>query len=255
MTATQLLLAALAAFAAGMVNAIAGGGSLITFPALVALGLPTVAASVTNTVAMCPGYFGAAIAQRRDLSGQRARMLRVLPVAAAGGALGALLLVTTGDRAFAVIVPFLLLIASLLLGFGDAIKRWLLAPHRGRTHGVLVVVAVGLASTYGGYFGAAMGVMILAALAIGFDDSLVRINALKQTISLVVNVVAALAFIVLPDSRARIPWPVVLAMMIGALAGGALGGVVASRVSPRLLRIGIVTLGLSISAVYFVRLI
>lgn len=253
MTAIELAIAAAAAFSAGVVNAIAGGGSLISFPALVALGMGDVAASITNTVAMCPGYFGAAVAQRRDLAGQGARTLRIIPVAALGGAAGAALLISTGDRAFATVVPFLLLIASVLLAFGERIKRAVFSRARSE-HSIIVVIAIGIAAVYGGYFGAAMGVMILAALAIGYDDSLTRLNALKQSISLVVNVVAAIAFIALPASRARIAWPVVGAMMVGALAGGVVGGALASRVRPGILRAVIVIVGVAVSIVYFIRL-
>jgi hypothetical protein len=249
---TDLVLAGVAALGAGFVNAIAGGGSLITFPALVALGVPPVAAAATNTVALCPGYFGAALAQRKDLAGQRARMVRLLPVAAIGGVGGALLLLATGEAAFGAIVPFLILAAAVLLGAQDAIKRRVVRPGRAAnaTPGLAAAIPVALAATYGGYFGAGMGVMILAALAIFLDETLPRINALKQTISLVVNVSAAAVFALSPSTR----WALVPGMALGALAGGLLGGALSARIPVRVLRAAIVTLGVAISAYYFIRL-
>ncbi len=246
MTAASMALAGGAAVAGGFVNAIAGGGSLITFPALVALGLPAVAASATNTVAMCPGYLGATVAQRALLRGQRARMLRVLPVAALGGVGGALLLLATGEAAFGTIVPFLILLAALLLAGQDWIKRRL---HAVTSRETLVAVPIGLAATYGGYFGAGMGVMVIAALAICIDDTLTRINALKQTISLTVNIAAAIVFALSPETR----WAFVPAMMVGALLGGVLGGALANRIPAAPLRATIVVLGVVLSIVYFVR--
>jgi len=245
-----LVLAGAAAIAGGIVNAIAGGGSLITFPTLVAVGLPTVVASLTNTVAMCPGYLGATLAQRRQLAGQAPRMTRVLPFGALGGAVGALLLLFTDPRAFDVVVPFLLVFASLLLAGQERLARWLL----GRTpqaHGAWwAALPVGLAAVYGGYFGAGLGVIVLAALAVVLEDSLVRVNALKQTVSLAVNVAAALVFVV----SGRVDWPVAGVMFIGSLVGGGIGGAIASRVPGNVLRWLVVTVGLAVAAIYFARL-
>ena len=239
-----------AALLAGAVNAIAGGGSLITFPVLVAVGLPAVIASVTNTVAMCPGYFGAAVAQRKDLVGQGTRAARLLPVAALGGVAGALLLLHTGEAAFHVVVPFLILLAALLLAGQVRLRKWLLSGSRHRRSETWAMVPVGLVAIYGGYFGAAMGVMILAALAVVLEDSLTRINALKQSVSLVVNVCAAVVFVL----SGRVDWPIVGVMSACALAGGTIGGKVSTRIPPAILRWLVVALGLAISAIYFVRL-
>ncbi|MGN6105605.1 MAG: sulfite exporter TauE/SafE family protein [Kofleriaceae bacterium] len=238
-----------AAIAGGAINAIAGGGSLVTFPTLVALGVPPVAASVTNTVAMCPGYFGATFAQRRDLIGQGRRAAIVLPVGALAGIAGALLLLHTGERAFETVVPFLLLVAALLVAVQEPLRRRLfgrVASHHADAWAALPVAAAGV---YGGYFGAGLGVMILAALAIVLADSIVRINALKQAVSLSVNVSAAIAFI----PSGKIHWPSVAVMAIGALAGGAIGGRIASRISARALRWTVAVLGTGLAVVYFVR--
>lgn len=252
MDAAQIAMVAGAAFAGGAINAIAGGGSLVTFPALVAVGLPPVLASVTNTVALCPGYLGATITQRAQLGGQRRRLALLVPAGAVGGALGAYLLLHTSARAFDVIVPFLILAASLMIGAQDWLKKRLLA-RMSKGHGeALAILTVGAAAIYGGYFGAGLGVMILAALGAIIGDELPRLNALKQTVSLSVNVTAALAFVIWAHDS--VDWTVVAIMAGAALAGGAAGGAVASRIPAKVLRALIVILGLTVACVYFTRL-
>ncbi|MGE5182548.1 MAG: sulfite exporter TauE/SafE family protein [Acidobacteriota bacterium] len=245
--AAHVALIAAAAVAGGIANAIAGGGSLLTFPALVASGVPAVIASLTNTVAMCPGYLGATFAQRKELAGQGRRAAIILPAGALGGVAGALLLLHTSARAFDVIVPFLLVFAAALLALGDRLRARLGKHVTREAWGAL---PVGLAAIYGGYFGAGLGVIVLAALAVVLDDSLVRINALKQAISLAVNVAAALVFV----WSGEVDWIAALAMAAGSLAGGVIGGAIASRVSPRALRIVVVTIALAVAAYYFTRL-
>jgi uncharacterized membrane protein YfcA len=237
-----------AALAGGFVNAIAGGGSLITFPALVATGLSSVTASVTNTIAMCPGYLSATYAQRRQLIGQGPRAARILPAGAVGGALGAWLLLRSGDAVFDVIVPFLLVFAAALIAAHDRLRSWI-----GRTRGHApswAVVAVGLAAIYGGYFGAGLGVIVLASLAVALGDDLIRLNALKQAVSCAVGLAAALVF----AFSGRIDLPAALAMAVGSLIGGALGGVAASRVPAWMLRAAVIALALVVAAIYFARL-
>jgi len=242
-------LAAGAALLAGAVNAIAGGGSLITFPALVAGGLSAVTASVTNTIAMCPGYLGATLAQRRDLTGQRRRMAILLPAGALGGVAGAALLLHTGEAAFKQVVPYLILFAALLLAIQDPLRRWLLARAPGGHAEAWAALPIGLAAIYGGYFGAGLGVMLLAALAVVVGDSLTRLNAIKQAVSLAVNVAAAGVF-VFSD---QVDWPVAGVMLVASLAGGVLGGLVASRIPPAVLRWTVVTLAVVVAAIYLVR--
>jgi len=236
-----------AAFAGGAVNAIAGGGSLITFPALLACGVPAITASATNTVGMCPGYLGATWAQRDQLAGQGHRIARIIPAAALGGGLGSVLLWKTGAATFDIVVPFLLLFAVALLGFQDAIRARL---HTIANHELYAVPITGVAAIYGGYFGAGLGVIILAALAIVIGDSLVRLNALKQLISLAVNLTAAIVFLVIAD----LDTSTVLVMAGASLVGGFAGGAIASRVSARLLRIVVVAIGLAVAAIYFAKL-
>jgi uncharacterized membrane protein YfcA len=244
-------LVALAAFAAGVANAIAGGGSLLSFPALIVAGMPPVTASLTNTVALCPGYFGAAMAQRALLAGQRRRVVVLVPITALCGAAGAALLLATGETAFDIIVPFLLGLAAALLAFGEGIKRRL-AKRGGGVGPVrrIVVATIVLAgAVYGGYFGAAMGIVVLSALALAFDDDLVRLNALRQVIALAVNVAAAMVFVV----RSTLDWRLVGIMAVGSLLGGVVGGRIASKVPASVLRAVVVVVAVAVAVVLAVK--
>lgn len=252
-TLLQFLLAALAAVAAGAVNALAGGGTLITFPVLVALGIPAVSANVTNTVALCPGYLGGTLAQKADLQGQAKRLRAVLPAAVLGGVFGGWLLLQTGEKLFTDLIPWLILLASGLLAVQDPVRSWmtrrLARPRAGAASPDAAPLAVGIASVYGGYFGAGLSVVVLSALGLTLDDSLTRLNALKQAVAFAVNTAAALFFVF----SGKVVWPLALVMMVGALLGGTLGGKLAGRVKPSTLRWTVVTIGVIISVVYFAR--
>jgi uncharacterized membrane protein YfcA len=199
MSPIDYLLVSLAALAAGMVNALAGGGTLLTFPMLMAVGVPAVAANVTNTVALCPGYLGATFAQSADLRGQRARLMLVLPAGALGGVLGGVLLLHTGERLFRSLVPYLILLACVLLVAQEPLRAWQLRRRGGMSAPSggwrWAAWPVGLAAVYGGYFGAGLSVIVLAVLALTMDDSLTRLNALKQAVAFAVNVAAAVFFL------------------------------------------------------------
>lgn len=247
-----MLLAALAAVLAGAVNALAGGGTLITFPTLVALGLPAVTANVTNTVALCPGYFGATVAQMADLKGQRRRLWLVVPAGILGGVAGGLLLLLgTGERTFRALVPFLILAASGLLAAQGPVRGWLSrrAPHTARVSPAWVGLTIAAAAVYGGYFGAGLSVIVLAVLGLLLDDSLTRLNALKQAVALGVNVAAALCFLF----SGQVAWRVAAVMAAGALAGGVAGGRLAHRVPPTTLRWVVVSVGLVVGTLYLLR--
>ena len=166
----DFVFACLAALAAGAVNALAGGGTLITFPMLTFLGVPAVAANVTNTVALCPGYFGGTLAQWKDLRGQQDRLWLVVPASIVGGVLGGFLLLQTGERLFRELVPYLILLASGLLAIQDPVRAWLTRRmgegQSGASLEKLTWLPVGLASVYGRYFGAGLSVIVLSALGL-----------------------------------------------------------------------------------------
>ena len=253
LTGTDFLLASLAALAAGAVNALAGGGTLITFPMLVALGIPPVSANVTNTVALCPGYLGGTLAQKKDLQGQAKRLWLILPTAIVGGVLGGYLLLQTGEKLFTDLVPYLILLASGLLAIQDPVRNWMThrlnRPRGGSAPQAFSSLTVGLASIYGGYFGAGLSVIVLSALGLTIEDSLTRLNALKQAIAFAVNVAAAIFFVF----SGQVVWPLAIVMAFGALLGGTLGGKLAGKIKPSTLRWTVVTIGVIIAIVYFIK--
>lgn len=249
----DLGLLALAAVGAGAVNAIAGGGTLITFPALTAVGVPPLNANMTNAVALVPGSCGGTLAQRRDLQGQRSRLTHMALPAAAGGLVGALLLFATGARLFAALVPWLILAATLLLAAEPRLRRGsarrLSAPAHRRERPVAAAVCAFAASVYGGYFGAGFGIVMLALFSFVLPESLARVNALKQFIAVLANGAAAIVFAIAGD----VVWSAAAVMAAGALAGGSLGGRFAGRVKADVLRVVVVAIGLVVAAVYFAR--
>jgi len=254
LTDIEFILIALAAMAAGMINALAGGGTLITFPMLTAVGLPAVAANVTNTVALCPGYLGATFAQAKDLRDQKKRLWLCLPAGAIGGIIGGILLLNTGERLFRDIVPFLILLASGLLAVQDPLRKWLTRRLEQKSGASTssekwLWLPVGLAAIYGGYFGAGLSVIVLAVLGLALDDSLTHLNALKQAVSFSVNIAAAIFFVF----SGQVNWPAALVMAVGALIGGALGGKLAGRIKPSTLRWTVVTIGVIVSIIYLIR--
>ena len=261
LSALDLGLAGLAAVAAGAVNALAGGGTLITFPTLTALGLPAVAANVTNTIALAPGHLGATLAQKKDLAGQRARVRRLVPAALLGGLVGGALLLFTSERVFRQLVPFLILLASALLAVQEPVRAWLrrrlgahahASPTAGTAGGAReawAVLPVFAASIYGGYFGAGLSVIVLAALGLLLDDSLTRLNATKQAIGFAANTAAALLFLV----SGQVHWAVGLVMAVGAVGGGVLGGRLAGHIRPATLRLVVVTVGVLVGLAYLIR--
>lgn len=251
----DLAIVTLAAVAAGAVNALAGGGTLITFPTLLAVGVPAVAANVTNTVALTPGYLGATLAQRRDLVGQRMRLWTLLPAAVVGGVGGGLLLLGTSERMFREIVPYLILLASALLAAQRPVRAWVQRRLTGVTAGqarwpeARALLPIALAAVYGGYFGAGLSVIVLAVLALALDDTLTRLNALKQAIAFSTNTAAAVLFVF----SGQTVWTIAGVMAVGAVAGGVLGGRLASRVDPETLRGAVVAVGVLVGILYLVR--
>jgi uncharacterized protein len=244
-TPSDAALAAVAGVAAGFVNAVAGGGTLISFPALVALGVPTVSANVTNTVALCPGYLGGAWAQRRELQAFTHHLRSLLFVVVSGSLAGAILLLNTSDDAFGAVVPWLILFACALLATQDLVRTRLSARvvHESQPLPRWGLLAVGATAVYGGYFGAGMGVMLLAVLGIVFSTPLNRLNALKQALQLAINGVAAVWF----SFTGSVQWGFAAVLAIGSLVGGNLGGRAAGRIDPNVLRTVVVAAGVVIA--------
>jgi uncharacterized membrane protein YfcA len=244
----EYALLAAAGAAAGAVNAVAGGGSLISFPALVAAGVPPLAANVTNQVAVTPGYLGGSLAYREELRGQRRRVVALAVSSGAGALVGAALLVVSSEHLFEVLAPGLVLFAVVLLAAQPALKRWVSHERTHPHHGLHA--ANFLASVYGGYFGAGLGIMLLAILALGLRDTLHRLNALKGVLSLVVASVAAVYFALFGP----VHWGPAAVMAVASFAGGQVGVRFARRIGERTLRLGIVVLGTGVAAWLLVRL-
>ena len=251
MDLTQALLLVAAGVAAGAVNAIAGGGSLITFPSLIAVGLPSVEANVTNSVSVFPGYVSSVVGSRADLAGQGRRVRTIVPTSVLGGLAGCALLLLTPARAFDLIVPFLVLAAAATLAFQDRLRGLVghprALPPRRRMISLQTVVFVG--AVYGGYFGAALGVMYVAALALVLDESLNRINALKNVLSASVGLVTLVVFAIF----APIHWGAALALAPATIVGGYAGARLARRLPATVLKLLIVAFGTVIGLVLLYR--
>jgi len=242
----------LAGVAAGTINTVVGSGTLITFPTLLAFGVPPVTANVSNTIGLVPGSVSGAIGYRRELNGQRGRLLRLASASLVGGIAGAVLLLALPPEAFNTIVPVLILGGCVLVVLQPTIARRVAtrAESRGGVpeHGALWVwVLVMLTGVYGGYFGAAQGVLLMAVLGIGIQDSLQRLNGTKNVLAGLVNAVAAVVFIVV----AEVDWVVAALIAVGAVVGGQVGATVGRRLPPLVLRMVIVTVGL-VAVVAFV---
>ncbi|WP_448640193.1 sulfite exporter TauE/SafE family protein [Geodermatophilus sp. URMC 63] len=250
MSAADLLVAAAVALGAGAVNSIAGGGSLILFPTLVALGLGTVSANVTNSVAQWPGYLGGVLGFRREYEGQRGRLVRLGVVSVLGGVAGSVLLLTTPSEAFDVVVPVLVLLASLLLALQPLLTRRL----RGREDTAArdpwwLYLALFLATVYGGYFGGALGVILVGVLGTALHR-LPLANALKSALSAVTATVTLVVF----GLFGPVAWSVVAVAAPASLVGGFLGARVATRIPATPLRVLIVTFGVAVSIYLFTRI-
>ena len=229
----EAILIVTAAIAAGAINALVGSGTLITFPTLIALGYPPLLANISSNIGLVPGSISGAVAYRHELRGQGRRFLSLSLYAALGGLSGALLLLTLPRSAFDTIVPVLIATAMLLVLLQPRLTRWL--AHRRRSENESHPTLRGLIYTtgiYGGYFGAAQGIILIAILGVALPDSLQRVNALKNALSAVINGVAAIFFIVF----ANFDWQIVALIATGATVGGALGGRYGRRLPAQALR-------------------
>jgi len=239
------VLALLAAgVAAGTINTIVGAGTLITFPTLLFFGFPPVVANVSNTIGLVAGGLTGIHGYRRELVGQGETLRRLMPASFLGAVVGAVLLLWLPESVFDTIVPVLIAVALVLVLLGPRIQAWAAARHpdqdsRGRR--VLMIVGVFGAGVYGGYFGAAQGVLMVGIMSVLMTISLQRINGLKNVLVTLANAVAAVTFIlVAPD---RIDWSVAALIAVGALVGGVIGSRVGRRLAPAVLRGVIVVVG------------
>jgi hypothetical protein len=218
-----------------------------------AIGLPAVSANVTNTVALCPGYLGGTLAQSSDLKDQRRRLWIVLPAGILGGLAGGILLLRTGEKLFTTLIPFLILLATALLAIQNPVRAWLTrhqeAGNKKGASEFWAFLPVFLAAIYGGYFGAGLSVIVLAVLGLILNDTLTRLNALKQGIAFAANLAAAAFFVF----SGKVNWAIALVMAVGALLGGALGGRLAGKIKPAALRWIVVLIGFVVGIIYLVR--
>ncbi len=236
----------LAGLAAGTINAVVGSGTLITFPTLLAFGVPPVTANVSNTIGLVPGSVSGAVGYRKELAGQRSRVVRLATASLVGGAVGAVLLLALPSEAFSAIVPALILLGLVLVVFQPRISAWVAKRHESLgglpEHGAIWVwPAVLLCGVYGGYFGAAQGVLLMAVLGIGIDDALQRLNGVKNVLAAVANGISGLIYAIVAD----VDWRIVALIGIGAVIGGQLGASWGRKLPATGLRVFIVVVGVA----------
>jgi uncharacterized membrane protein YfcA len=248
MDAADAALLAAAGVTTGAINAVAGGGSLVSFPALLATGLSPLSANVSNLIATLPGYLSAAATSRAELTGQRARVRLLAAAAGLGAIAGTTLLLVGPADTFAALAPWLVLLACALLAAQPYVSRWVARVHH-HTAPTGLVVSVGIASIYGGYFGAGLGIVLLAALGLMLEEPMQRLNAIKQVLSLTVAVVSAVAVAMFGP----VDWPSVLVVGAGTLVGGRVGVGVARRLPDEVLRGAVIALGVVVAVVLLVR--
>jgi uncharacterized membrane protein YfcA len=243
----QALLLSVAALLAGAINAVAGGGSFLTFPALLFTGTAPLVANATSTAAVWPAAVASAIGYREELKGERALALKLGLVSALGGVLGALGVIGTPQETFLAVLPFLLLVATLVFTFGD----WLRARvERLGTPPLWVVALLQLVvAAYGGYFGGGMGLMMLALFSLLGPRHIHAMNALKSVLGVAINATALATFVL----AGKVDWPRAALMAVAATAGGYLGARLARRVPPRPAKRGVIALGWVITAAFFIR--
>lgn len=259
MTPLEMAAILAAGIGAGTINTVVGSGTLITFPTLLTLGVPPVTANVSNNVGLVPGSVSGSVGYRRELRGQRSRLLRFGSASLVGGVIGAVLLLALPPEAFSAIVPVLILIGCLLVVFQPRISRLVLARHERRggapEHGPFWIWGlVMLTGVYGGYFGAAQGVILIAVLGIGIQDSLQRLNGAKNVLAGLVNAVAAVVFVLVVElgwTEAEVDWAVAGLIAAGSVIGGQIGATVGRRLPPLVLRGVIVAVG-TVAIVAFV---
>ena len=246
MSLAHFVVILLAGTAAGTINTVVGSGSLITFPTLVALGYPPLLANVSNNIGLVPGSLSGVYGYRRELVGQTARLRRLVPASVLGGLTGSTLLLVLPSTVFRKVVIVLIAVALALVIFQPRVSRRLAARRKEGGHGnvgvtpALAALVCG-AGVYGGYFGAAQGIILISVLGIFLDDELQRLNACKNVLAMSVNAIASVVFIL----TTHVDWKVVGTIAVGSTIGGQIGARVGRRLDPRLLRALIVVVGLT----------
>jgi uncharacterized membrane protein YfcA len=247
----QIVLVGSAAFFAGAMNSVAGGGTFFSFPALLAVGIPPVAANASNSVALWPASLSGAWAYRRELARYKNYLIPMSVVSLISGAGGGLLLLSTKDATFARMIPWLLLFATALFAFSSRIAVWLRGAHSGApANSAISLAGQALVSVYGGFFGAGMGILMLASLAMAGHEDVHEINAIKNLLSAVIYSVTVSTFVI----AGAINWPYTLVMLATATFGGYWGASVARKIPARWLRRFIIAVGLLLSAFYFYKI-
>ncbi len=248
---SHMILIALAGFAAGAINALVGSGTLVTFPTLVALGYPPVTATMSNAVGLVAGSVSGTWGYRAELSGQWDRLRWQIPASLAGAVVGAFLLLHLPEKVFADIVPVLLILALVLVVVGPRIQTWTAkraeaqgrsAEHTTAARMAVLVLGTFAVGVYGGYFTAAQGILLVGVMGVLLPESVQRMNAAKNLLTLVVNFVAALAYSIVAEGR--ISWLVAALIGASSLVGGIIGARYGRRLSPKALRGTIVVVGL-----------
>ena len=240
------LLLIAAAFAAGAINSVAGGGSFLTFPSLVFAGVPVVIANASNTVALMPGSVASSVSYRREIRLLNEKWLKLwFAVSFAGGLLGAGLLLVTSDRTFRQIAPWLLLFATLLFAFGQKASN----AMRGRLHGnqALMLLLLFPIAIYGGYFGGGIGIMILAALRLYGMEDIYAMNGIKTMLAASLNAIASVLFVF----AGKVAWKPTLLMMAAGIVGGYVGPIIARKMKPIVIRAIVIGVGVVMTAYFF----
>lgn len=249
MTIVEYGLLFVAAMAAGALNAVAGGGSFFTFPTLLFVGVPSIEANATNTIALWPGVLAGVGAYRKELAALKDRLLWMGAISLVGGGVGALLLLRTDESTFERMIPFLLLLATVIFGTSPRVNAWM----RSRKGGTLadnraaLVVLQFVIAVYGGFFGGGIGIMMLALLAISGMEDMSQMNALKLVLNTLINGVAVITFVV----AGAVIWDAAVVMIIGAILGGYGGALLAQRVEQVWVRRFVVTVGAFLTVYFF----
>lgn len=243
------VLLAIAAFSAGVLNTVAGGGTFLTFPALVYTGVPVVAANATSAVAVFPGYLGGAAGFRNEIAAyDRRRLIKIIAATAIGGLIGSLLLLVSSNQAFSFVVPFLLMAATLAFAFGEKIQVWAQRRRVGKPEGWLSTVIV---SIYGGYFNGGLGIVLLALFSAWGMRDLNVMNGLKNALSFILSAVSVITFAV----AGLVAWPQAILMMVAATIGGYAGAPLARMLPRQVVRGIVIIVGVVMSAIFLFRLV